>query len=108
MSAVVFSSAARLDRRSITAFTIEQFGIEQARRIRHELEVALRRLSQSPLLGRTHADLDPPGHAFRYFVLLKRFIIVYEPAESGIRVARILHGARRLAEELDRDPGEVD
>jgi hypothetical protein len=37
---------------------------------------------------------------------MKSFIIVYEPTDDGIRVARLLHGARNLAIELDRDSGE--
>ena len=38
---------------------------------------------------------------------MKLFVIVYEPTESGIRVARILHAMRNLAAELDSDSGEV-
>ena len=39
--------------------------------------------------------------------MMKRFIIVYEPTELGMRsVARILHGMRDLAAELDRDAGD--
>jgi hypothetical protein len=37
---------------------------------------------------------------------MKSFIIVYEPTDDGIRVARLLHGARYLAAELDRDAGD--
>ena len=32
--------------------------------------------------------------------------IVYETTPSGIGVARIFHGMRRLAVELDRDTGD--
>jgi len=63
-------------------------------------------LAGSPAIGHLRDELDPPGHAFRYFVVMKRFIIVYEPTESGIRVARILYGMRNLAAELDRDAGD--
>ena len=38
--------------------------------------------------------------------MMKLFVIVYEPTSTGIRVARILHGMRRLAAELDRDAGD--
>ena len=34
--------------------------------------------------------------------------LVYEPTDEGIRVARLLHGARNLAAELDRDAGDED
>jgi len=106
VSRLVFSSAARLDRQSITAYTIENFGVEHARRLRQRFEAALNALADSPLVGRTCEALDPLGHAFRYFVVAKLFIVVYEPIENGIRVARILHGARNLAAELEHDSGD--
>ena len=108
MSRVVLSEAARLDRREITAYTVERFGVQQARRLRDRFEAALNILAESPLIGHTNEELDPPGRAFRYSVVIKRFIIVYEPTAEGIRVARLLHGARNLAAELDRDAGEED
>ena len=103
MSRVVFSEAARLDRREITAYTVERFGLVQARRLRRHFEAVLDDLAESPLVGRANEELDPPGRSFRYLVVLRRFVVVYEPSEEGIRVARILHGARDLAAELDRD-----
>lgn len=105
MSVIVFSEAARLDRRSITARTIERFGLPQARRLRDLFETTLRLLADSPLLGHTNEELDPPGRSFRYFVVMRRFVVVYEPTEQGIRVARILHCSRDLAMELGRDEG---
>ena len=108
MSRVVLSEAVRDDRREITAFTVERFGIGQARRLRDQFQTTLNNLAESPLLGRTNEELDPPGRSFRYFVVMKSFIIVYEPTEDGIRVARLLHGARNLAAELDRDASDED
>ena len=105
MSRVVLSEAARTDRREITAYTVERFGIQQARRLRVRFQATLNSLAESPLIGRTNEELDPPGRSFRYFVVMKSFIIVYEPTDDGIRVARLLHGARNLAAELDRDAG---
>ena len=106
MSRVVLSEAARIDRRQITAYTVERFGIQQARRLRDRFQATLHSLAESPLLGRTNGELDPPGRSFRYFVMMRSFLIVYEPTDEGIRVARLLHGARNLAAELDRDAGD--
>lgn len=106
MSRVVLSAAARLDRREITTYTVDRFGLAQARRLRDRFQAALRSLAESPGIGRTNEELDPPGKSFRYLVVMKTFLIVYEPTEDGIRVARLLHGARNLAAELDRDPGD--
>lgn len=108
MSRVVLSEAARFDRREITAYTVERFGLAQARRLRDRFEATLNSLAESPLIGRTNEELDPPGRSFRYFVVMKSFIIVYEPTDEGIRVARLLHGARNLAAELDRDAGDEE
>ncbi len=106
MSRVVLSRAARQDRRVITLHTVDRFGIQRARRLRDQFEQALNTLAESPFMGRTHTELDPAGHCFRYSVMMKSFIIVYEPTEDGIRVARLLHGARSLAVELERDAGD--
>jgi plasmid stabilization system protein ParE len=108
MRRIVFSAAARADRRDITAYTVERFGIQQARRLRDRFEATLSDLAEFPHIGRTNRELDPPGHTFRYAVLMKIFIIVYEPTDVGLRVARLLHGARNLAVELDREAGEAD
>ena len=106
MTRIAFSVAARDDRRAITAYTVERFGIHQARRLRARFERVLNTLADTAMIGRTRHELDPPGRTFRYFVVMKLFVIVYEPTPSGIRVARILHGMRRLAAELDRDTGD--
>lgn len=108
MSRVVFSAAARKDRREIIAHSIEKFGVHQARRLRTRFERIFDALAAAPSIGRLCKELDPPGHAFRYFVAMKLFIIVYEPAEEAIRVVRILHGMRNLAAELGRDAGDDD
>ena len=103
---IVFSEAAREDRRAITATTVERFGMAQARRLRTNFARVLDTLADNPSIGRRREELDPPGHSFRYFVVMKLFIIVYEPTDAGIRVARILHGLRKLAAELERDAGQ--
>lgn len=103
MSRVVLSEAARTDRREITAYTVEHFGLAQARRLRDQFQVVLNSIAESPGIGRTNEELDPPDHTFRYCVVMKSFIIVCEPTDDGIRVARLLHGAWHLAAELDRD-----
>lgn len=108
MTRVVFSEASRNDRRAITAYTVERFGLAQARRLRGQFEAVLRLLADSPQLGRVNLELDPPGKTFRYFPIVKIFVVVYEATDTGIRVARLLHGARLLAEELEADPGSDD
>ena len=106
MKRIVLSEAARDDRRAITEYTVRHFGIQQARRIRNRFESTLSLLAESPMAGHTNHELDPQGHSFRYFAVMKRFIVVYEPNQEGIRVARLLHGATNLAAELTRNAGD--
>jgi len=103
---ILLSTAARIDRREITEHTVERFEIVQARRLRNAFEAALHSLAESPKLGRENEELDPPNRSFRYYPVMKRFLIVYEPTDDGIRVARLLHGARNLVAELDREHGD--
>lgn len=104
MSRIVLSEAARRDRQEITSYTVERFSVQQARRLRDRFQTTLSVLAESPLIGHTNEELDPPGRAFRYHVVMKRFIIVYAPMADGIQVVRILHGARNIAAELEQDP----
>lgn len=108
MSKVVFSKAARADRRAITAYTVKHFGIEQARRLRGRFEITIASLAKAPMTGHRREELDPPGRSFRYRTVMKSFIIVYEPVDDGIRVVRLLHGARDLAAELSNEAGDED
>lgn len=103
MKGVVFSLAARSDRQAITAFTVERFGLLQARELRRRFQVALERLVEFPSSGQLRPELDPPGRVFRWAVVSKVSILVYEPHPEGLRVVRILNGARQLADELRRD-----
>jgi len=106
MGRIVFSSASRVDRRAITSYTVRRFGPQQARRLRDRFARTLTLLAESPEIGRSMPELDPPDHAFRYVTVANTFIVVYEAVDDGIRVARLLHGARDLAAELGRDPGD--
>ncbi len=103
MSKIIFSRSAQQDRREITEFTANRFGVRQARRLRDRFEQTLRTLAASPELGRPDDKLSPPGRALLYFPVMNRFIIVYEQADEGIHVVRLLHGARQIASELARE-----
>ena len=104
---IVFSRASEEDRRAITDYTVKQFGLAQAFKLRERFEAVITILADSPDIGQLRSELDPPNHAFRYVTVMKRFVVVYKRIESEIRIARILHGARDLAQELDRDAGDA-
>ncbi|MBL4771006.1 MAG: type II toxin-antitoxin system RelE/ParE family toxin [Planctomycetes bacterium] len=108
MSQIEFSMAARLDRRKITINAAEFSGVDFARRLQGSLKSTLSMLADYPLAGHTWKELDPPDHSFRYYSVMGRFIIVYQPVDKGIRVARILNGLQPLASELDNESGGRD
>ncbi len=106
MSRVDLSRSARADLLSIDLQTIDLFGFEQSLRAEAAFRRALEGLAANPLLGQERSDLSPPSRPFRYWVVLKRFVIVYEPHAEGIRVARVLDGVRDLPAVLADDPGD--
>ena len=106
MKQVSLSLAAERDLDEIDDYTIEHFGLDQAIRTTERFRETFRRLAEMPLSGHLRPDLSPPERTFRYRTVLRSFVIVYEPTDDGIRVARVLHGARNLVAELERDAGD--
>jgi toxin ParE1/3/4 len=106
MSRIELSRAAADDLREIRRYTREHFGPQQAVRIRERFWAVFQTLARAPRIGHQAPDFDPPGKTFRYHPVLGSFVIVYEPTADGIRVTRVLHGARNLLAELERDAGE--
>ncbi len=100
---LIFSKSARRDRQSITAYTIKHYGTDQTRQMRQKFQTVLTSIADNPNMGKQRPELDPTGISFRYFVAMKRFVIVYRPTESGIEVARIIHTSRDLAAQLEPD-----
>ena len=107
MSRFLLSPSAELDLDEIDLQTIEVFGFSQAWRTATAFRDALQSLADEPGIGHRREGLDPPGWTFRYFTVLRRFVIVYQPSTEGIRVARILDGSRDLPGLLgDPDPSD--
>jgi toxin ParE1/3/4 len=55
-----------------------------------EVFATLEILAIQPLIGQARDDLSPGLRAFT----VRPYVVLYYPAESGIHVARIVHGAR--------------
>jgi plasmid stabilization system protein ParE len=89
-------SSAELDLDEIDLQTIEQLGFAPAEETSATFLDALRTLAQMPEMGSLRPDLDPPGRTFRYWTVLRRFLIVYQPIQGGIRVARIVNASREV------------
>jgi toxin ParE1/3/4 len=75
------------DLSDIADFTIQTFGIEQARSYRNGLNHCFEILAENPQLGRNVAELAPNLKRFEY----QSHIVFYIPKESHILIVRILH-----------------
>ena len=105
---VSLSKASEGDPEAIDDYTIEHFGLEQAMKTTDRFRKTFQALAEMPRIGRLHPEISPPGRAFRCRTVLGSFVVVYEPADDGIRVVRVLRGARNLVAELERDPSDDD
>ncbi len=61
-----------------------------ASRIVGRIEAACQRLADEPLIGQVRPDLLPDIR----FLPVGNYLVFYKPSTEGIRVIRIIHGAR--------------
>mgnify|MGYP002635246779 CR=1 FL=1 len=81
------SKRAAADVARVAHYTIEQFGVEQARRYRDGLDTCFQRLAENAELGRTAGQLAPNLRRFEY----QSHVVFYMPDEGGILIVRVLH-----------------
>lgn len=91
MNAYTLTNQAYRDLRNIRE-SIAEHNAAAARRIGSRLANVLSLLAEYPLMGSIRAELPPDLRAFS----VAGYLIIYRPAESGITVARIVHGSRDL------------
>ena len=88
---VIVTAQARLDLQEIWGY-IAGDSNEAADRFIDEVTQALKLLGEHPLAGRSRSDL---GYGIRN-VPVKRYILLYRLEDDGVRVIRVIHGARDL------------
>lgn len=81
------SRLAAEDVADIADYTIEQFGINQARRYRDGLETCFQTLADNPMLGRSASELAPNLKRFEH----QSHVVFYVPEEDDVLIVRILH-----------------
>ena len=87
MACCEFTAQAVKDLREIGRYTRETWGLAQARRYRQELELSLKKLSLTPLLGHAREEIAENVRSFP----VGSHIAYYVPRKSGITVLRLLH-----------------
>ena len=96
MADVRLSPRAETDLAEIADYTIETFGVEQARRYRNELEVRFRSLAENPQLGRSVERLGPGLRRFEQ----RSHVVFYKKHEGGVLIVRVLHARMDAARHL--------
>ena len=81
------SKSADFDIAGIADYTINKFGIKQARRYRDGLEKILRRLAEYPNSGRSAEHLAPRLRRMNF----GSHVIFFLHDEKGVLIVRILH-----------------
>jgi toxin ParE1/3/4 len=83
------SPAARTDLDEIW-FYIAQDNVDAADKFIHAIVSRFPKLAAMPQLGRRREELSPRLRSFP----VGRYVLFYRQVESGIEIARVLHGAR--------------
>ena len=95
MARIIRTKLARADLRDIWLY-IAQDRIDAADRFLDHLDRTTRLIAESPAIGEPQ---DQIKQGLRRFVV-GHYLIFYEPIAGGIRVVRVLHGARRWEDEF--------
>jgi toxin ParE1/3/4 len=95
---LTFSAQAEKDLREIVRYTRQQWGNDQARRYRQELELALKKLSLNAQLGRQRDEVEPGLRSFK----TASHIAFYREKDAGISVLRVMHPSQDIERAFDR------
>ena len=87
MAEYTLSKSAERDLRKIAEYTIEQFGIEQARNYKESLVAAFEFLARHPVVGRDFSHLGKGWRRHPY----QDHCIYYKQVSSGILILRLIH-----------------
>jgi plasmid stabilization system protein ParE len=99
MSRYRLTPRAKADLRSIWSY-IAADNVEAADRVEEAIYDACSFLSKAPLRGHAREDLTKLPVRFWTVLRYPRYVIVYDPASTPLKVIRIFHGARNITREL--------
>jgi toxin ParE1/3/4 len=93
MSRYVISPKAREDLKTISRYVANEGGSPAgARSLRHRFLHHFRKLASQPGMGQATPDL---GASVRQWPV-GNYVVYYEPSPGGVRIIRVIHGARDL------------
>ncbi len=98
MPRLEFTAKATEDLREIGRYTKREWGIQQARRYRQELELALKKLCLSPRVGLARDEIADQVRSFQ----VASHIAFYLPRPDGTTVLRLLHPSMDVERAFER------
>jgi len=91
MPRLLFDQDAKSDLRKIVHYIgVEQFRPDTARDVAAKIYRECKRYARNPSMGQSRDDILP---GLRLFVV-RPYVVFYYPVDDGIRVLRVIHGAR--------------
>jgi toxin ParE1/3/4 len=96
MARIVRTFPARDDLRQIWVY-VAQHNLVAADRFIDEIERTLRLLAGNPQMGQA---IEQFRAGLRQFTV-GNYVLFYEPIEGGVRLVRVLHGARKMDQLFD-------
>lgn len=90
MARILRTFPARDDLLQIWLYVAEQ-NVEAADRLIERIDRTVRLLARHPMLGEAVPQYRPDLRRFT----VGNYVLYYEPIESGVRLIRVLHGARK-------------
>ncbi len=104
MSRYLLTQSAKDDLSEIRTYLIEQAGARVARHVLSEITAGFQLLAQTPGAGHVREDLtERPLKFWSVF----SYLVVYDPAATPIRIARVLHAARDIPALFERQPPTI-
>jgi toxin ParE1/3/4 len=99
--------AARNDVVEIFRYLAREGGLQVAERFLTQVEATFARLAKTPGMGARYGHGHPALAELHYFPVARfpKYIVFYQPIAGGIRIIRVLHGARDIAGILAEDFG---
>ena len=101
MKPFVFARAARDDLDSIGNYLLGNVPLDAALRIVESIETQVSRLAGNPEIGHKRQDLG--DESLRYWLVERRYLIIYRNTSEALEVVRIVHGARDIAALIGED-----
>lgn len=97
MKQFLFTPSAESDLFEIWSFIATE-NPEAADRVENDILACCRKLAENPGLGHKRSDLT--NRPVLFYAVRGTYLVVFEPDSVPLRVLRILHGARDVADEL--------